>query len=94
MSNGNSSIVQVERVLKALANKRRLLILLFLDTKGASSVGNISEHIHLSFAATSRHLRVLAHADIVESEQVNTTVNYYLPKNRQRILDATLKALR
>ena len=91
---GVNRIVETERVLKALGNRRRLAIILLLSAKGSVSVGDMAEHIRLSFAATSRHLRVLANAELVESEQVNTTVNYSLPKNRQALLDTALRALR
>ena len=89
----NNRIVASERILKALANRRRLAIVQFLNTKGPVSVGAIAEHIRLSYAATSRHLRVLAAADLVESEQANTTVNYSLPKSRHPALDTALKML-
>lgn len=89
----NSRIIAGEKVLKALANRRRLAIVQFLHTKDHASVGDIAEHIRLSFAATSRHLRTLAAADLVENEQVNTTVNYFLPKNRHPALDNALKML-
>jgi len=85
---------EAERILKALANRRRFSILQFLNTRKSASVGDIAERIHLSFAATSRHLRVLANADLVESEQVNTTVNYSLPKVRHAILDTALRVFR
>ncbi|MDP3965624.1 MAG: metalloregulator ArsR/SmtB family transcription factor, partial [bacterium] len=86
-----SRFVETEKVLKALGNRRRLSIIHLLKTRGPLSVGDIAEHIRLSFAATSRHLRVLANADLVESEQVNTTVNYSLPKNRDLLLEAVLR---
>ena len=93
MAERQQRIIESERVLKALANRRRLAILQFLHTKGPASVGTIAEHIRLSFAATSRHLRALAGADLVETEQVNTTVNYSLPKNRHPALGTILKML-
>ena len=86
-----SRIIDAERILKALANRRRLMIVHFLNTKGSASVGNIAEHVSLSFAATSRHLRVLAVASLVETEQINTTVNYSLPKSRHVALDTVLR---
>ena len=86
-------IVAIERVLKALANRRRLAIIQFLRTKGHVSVGDIAEHIRLSFAATSRHHKTLDAADLVEYTQVNTTVNYSLPKNKHPALDAVLKLI-
>jgi len=93
MSADRNRFTEVERVLKALANRRRLAIVQFLNTKGPASVGDIAEHIRLSFAATSRHLRTLAVADLVESEQVNTTVKYSVSKNLHPIFGTTLKIL-
>jgi DNA-binding transcriptional ArsR family regulator len=93
MSDKRHRIVETERVLKALANRRRLTVLAFLAGKDRASVGDIADHIRLSFAATSRHLRTLANADLVESEQVNTMVYYSLVKNRPSALDAALKSI-
>jgi len=86
-------LIEAERILKALANRRRLAIVRFLHGRDSASVGDISAHIRLSFAATSRHLRVLAAANLVENEQVNTTVNYFLPKDRHPALNTALKIL-
>ena len=93
MNERRGRIIASERVLKALANRRRLAIVRLLNAKGPTSVGEIAEHIRLSFAATSRHLRALAGADLVENNQMNTTVNYSLPKNRHPLLGTTLKSL-
>lgn len=62
-------IKKLERVLKALANGRRLAIVKYLKSEKEAPVGEIATHINLSFTATSKHLGVLAHADIVEKEQ-------------------------
>ncbi|OGG60905.1 hypothetical protein A3C86_02795 [Candidatus Kaiserbacteria bacterium RIFCSPHIGHO2_02_FULL_49_16] len=86
-----SEILKTERVLRALGNRRRLAILQMLNQHDSLSVGSIAERLHLSFAATSRHLRVLAGADLIESEQQSTTVNYALSKQRPSILDTVLK---
>ncbi len=59
----------LERVLKALANKRRLAIVKYLRKKKEAMVGDIAEEIKISFTATSKHLGVLFAADIVEREQ-------------------------
>jgi len=68
----------LERALKALANKRRLEILKALKKAlgGELSVGEIAERINLSFKATSRHLKLLTDADILEKEQRSTQVFY------------------
>jgi len=69
---------EIERVLKALANKRRLMILRFLKIKKESSVSDIASQIKLSLKSTSRHLSVLFGADILEREQRNLQVFYKL----------------
>ncbi|HEY4490311.1 MAG TPA: metalloregulator ArsR/SmtB family transcription factor [Candidatus Paceibacterota bacterium] len=73
----------IEKILKALANKRRLAIVKYLDSKKGASVGDIAEAIKLSFRSTSRHLRVLSSVDIIEGSQIGLTVIYKLtvPKN-------------
>ncbi len=71
---------ELEKILKALANKRRILILKYLKSKGTASVGDIASQIKLSFKATSRHLMVLLHADAVEKDQAGPMMIYCLPK--------------
>ncbi|OGF62202.1 hypothetical protein A2926_00070 [Candidatus Giovannonibacteria bacterium RIFCSPLOWO2_01_FULL_44_40] len=70
----------LERLLKALANRRRLEILKVLkkEREGELSVGEIAERIGLSFKATSRHLSILIGADILEKEQRGLRVFYKL----------------
>ncbi len=67
-----------EKTLKALANKRRLEIVKYLKGKKEANVGDIAEHIELSFKSTSRHLAILHSADILEKEQRNVLVFYSL----------------
>ncbi|OGG53322.1 hypothetical protein A3C20_04830 [Candidatus Kaiserbacteria bacterium RIFCSPHIGHO2_02_FULL_55_25] len=74
-------IVELEKTLKALANKRRLAIVRYLLVHKHASVTELASHLKLSIAATSRHLRQLANADLVDTEQVSTTVNYSLSKD-------------
>ena len=69
---------ELERILKALANKRRLAIIKYLKKAKEATVGDISEEIKLSFKATSKHLGVLANADIVEKEQRSLQMWYSL----------------
>jgi DNA-binding transcriptional ArsR family regulator len=69
---------QHERPLKALANKRRLEIIKYLKEKKEATVGDIAEHIKLSFKATSKHLAVLYSADILEKEQRSLSCFYSL----------------
>ena len=74
---------ELERTYKALANRRRLAILAYLKETGEASVGDIAAHIKLSFKATSKHLGVLAAADMVEREQRRLQMFYRLAANQK-----------
>jgi DNA-binding transcriptional ArsR family regulator len=69
---------EIEKILKALANRRRLAIVRFLRKEKEATVGEIAEVIRLSFKATSKHLGVLASADIVDKEQRSLQMWYRL----------------
>ncbi len=69
---------ELERNLKALANKRRLAILKYLKENREAPVGDIAAEINLSFKATSKHLGVLAAVDIVEKNQRSSQMFYRL----------------
>lgn len=66
-----------ERIMKALANRRRLSVLRFLKMKKEANVGDIAEEIKLSFKATSKHLGVLYGAGIVDREQRSLQMFYH-----------------
>ena len=77
---------ELEKIFKALANKRRIAILKFIKKSGRVSVGEIAGAIKLSFKATSKHLIILSNADILEKEQINLAMFYFLPKNNHPII--------
>lgn len=81
---------EVERILKALANKRRLAIIKYLRSNRRASVGDIAEAIKLSFKATSKHLLILDHVDLVEKEQIGLTVIYFLSKEGRFVVGTLL----
>jgi len=83
----------LEKSLKALANKRRLEILRFLNKEKEASVSDIARTINLSFKSTSRHLAVLSSADIVEREQRSLQVFYSLTKTPDSIVRHVLGLL-
>ncbi len=66
----------MERLLRAFANKRRLMILGLLKERKKMSVTELAYGIKLSLRSTSRHLSVLSHADLVDREQRGLTVFY------------------
>lgn len=75
-----------ERVLKGLANRRRLAILKFLNSVKEANVADIAEVINLSFKATSKHLGILANLDILEKEQRSLEMFYRLSKDLNSIV--------
>lgn len=68
----------LEKILKALTNKRRLAILKYLKDNHKAPVGEIAGEINLSFKATSKHLTILSAVDIVEKNQVGIRAFYTL----------------
>lgn len=70
-----------ERMLKALANRRRLAILRYIRREKEARVGAIAASIKLSFKATSRHLQQLSAADIVARDQRGLEMWYRIGKN-------------
>ena len=67
---------EIEKVFKALANKRRLLLLSNLKKSKEMSVGDLASEIKLSFRSTSKHLRILLLAEVVESQQRSKQIFY------------------
>jgi len=59
----------LEKVTKAIANRRRLAILSALKKKEELIVWDIAERIKLSYKSTSKHLGVLFSAGLVDREQ-------------------------
>ena len=86
-------IKETEKVLKALANRRRLTIIKYIHTSKESGVGSIAENIKLSFKATSKHLGVLAAADIVDREQRGLTMNYRLTQPPHALIRTIISIL-
>lgn len=76
--NINTNLNELERVIKALANKRRLAIVRYLKKEREATVSSIAGEIKLSFKATSKHLGVLLAANIVEKDQRSLQVWYRL----------------
>jgi len=68
---------ELEKLLKALANKRRLAILRYLKKNGEANVTEIADVIKLSVKSTSRHLAVLFSADFVDRRQQSLEVYYW-----------------
>ena len=83
----------LEKLLKALANRRRLAILKYLKERSEASVGDIAEAIHVSFPATSKHLARLSALDIIDREQRGLHMFYFLNKDQKFIVQRILSLL-
>ena len=75
----------LEKILKAFANRRRLAIVKYLKKNGEAPVSKIAGEIKLSFKATSKHLGILTAADILEREQRSLYMYYKISSNLKPI---------
>jgi DNA-binding transcriptional ArsR family regulator len=74
---------ELEKILKALANRRRLAILKHLKMRQGDNVGCIAREIGLSLVSTSKHLIILARCGILEKEQRSLEVFYRLAETQK-----------
>ena len=74
---------KLEKILKALANRRRLAILKYFKENKEAPVAEIAGEINLSFKATSKHLGVLSAVDIIEREQRSSQMFYRLSAEQE-----------
>ena len=85
--------VEMERLLKPLGNRRRLMMLTFIRKRKSAHVGQIAEAMHLSLTATSRHLSLLERVGYLEKEQENLYVYYRIAPDAPKIFLSVLAAL-
>jgi DNA-binding transcriptional ArsR family regulator len=69
-------INELEKILKSLANRRRLALISYLKHTGKTTVGGLAQEIGLSLQATSRHLITLERAGILAKDQFGLEVFY------------------
>ena len=82
----------VSRLLKSLANERRLLILGHL-IQGEKSVGELEKLVGLSQSALSQHLARLRKEALVTTRREAQTIFYSVASNEARAVLATLYEL-
>lgn len=80
---------EVVKLLKAMANEKRLFILCYLQ-QGEMSVGVLSEKLELSQSALSQHLAWLRRDGLVQTRKEAQTVFYSLKDHEVKTLMATL----
>ena len=81
---------QAARLLRALANERRLLLLCDLVAAGEKSVNDLAGTVGLSQSALSQHLALLRDEGLVATRRVGTTIYYRLADPKA---EAVLKVL-
>jgi predicted transcriptional regulator len=77
---------EMEKILKVLANKRRLSIISFLKRRKEAKVGDVAGELRISFKATSKHLGMLFNADVLERDQRNLEMWYRLSPSQNKIV--------
>lgn len=87
-----ASAANAVKLLKALANERRLFILCHLLDKELS-VGEMNEHLGLSQSALSQHLALLRNDGFVRTRKEAQTVYYSLKSDEVREVIALLHKL-
>ena len=73
---------EAARLLKPLANEKRLLILCYLATRGEMPVGELVEALGLSQSALSQHLAKLRRDGLVHFRRESQTLYYRLADPR------------
>lgn len=79
------------RMLKALGNEHRLLILCFLLARGEMKAGDIVEAVGLSQSALSQHLAVLREDGLVAFRRESQKLHYRVADRRAARIIALLK---
>lgn len=80
------------RLLKALANESRLMVLCLLS-EGEHSVGELNAELDLSQSALSQHLAVLRSDGLVTTRRDAQTIYYALTDGPAQQLIATLHSI-
>ena len=88
----NQKLLEASKMLKSIANEKRLKILYYIAEKELN-VGEIESLIDLSQSALSQHLAVLRADDIVKTRRVAQTIYYSLKDKRVKELLHMLRVL-
>jgi DNA-binding transcriptional ArsR family regulator len=80
------------RLLKALANEKRLMLLCLL-AEGERSVGELNARVDLSQSALSQHLAVLREDGLVTTRREGQAIHYALAAGPAQQVIATLHAI-
>ena len=88
----NQQVSKAARVLKALANEKRLKVLYYIANEELS-VGKIEKLVGLSQSALSQHLAVLRAENLVKTRREAQTIFYEIKDNKVREILKLLQKL-
>lgn len=77
----NSTMLADSKILKAMANEKRLKILFCLSEKEIN-VGDLEKILKISQSALSQHLAVLREANIVKTKRVAQEIYYSIVSDK------------
>ncbi|HEU4773712.1 MAG TPA: metalloregulator ArsR/SmtB family transcription factor [Lysobacter sp.] len=80
------------RLLKALGNEKRLMLLCML-VEGEQSVGELNAHLDLSQSALSQHLALLREDGLVQTRREAQSIFYSLADGPARRIISTLHSI-
>ena len=93
LSQFEASAAQAAKLLKALSNERRLMILCKLVERGEDNVNSLAETVGLSQSALSQHLAKMREEGLVTYRRESQTLWYRIADPRIEDLFATLHRL-
>ena len=88
----NQQVSKAARVIKALANEKRLKVLYYIADEELS-VGKIEKLVGLSQSALSQHLAVLRAENLVKTRREAQTIFYEIKDNKVREILKLLQKL-
>lgn len=83
----------LERQMKALAGRKRLLILAYLKKHKVATVGDLARELKSEIFAISQHLRILRTSEIVYDNRLGRSVAYRLCKEQPEPVKKVLSML-
>ncbi len=81
------SLKDLEVIFKGLANKRRLIILEFLNKRGESDTGTIADYLKTDYKIVIPHLEKLLKANLIIKRREGLIVYYQISNLGKRILN-------
>jgi DNA-binding transcriptional ArsR family regulator len=72
----DKKVLELEKVLKAVANRRRIAIVRYVRSHPQATLGDVSDSIKLPYKSASKHVSVLLNAEILHREQQNSNASF------------------